>query len=124
MAEGIGDKLKAYAGKAAKWASTIGDSPADTAKKASDAEADRKNKADNDTALGKGTDNDLSKLNTGIVATRGGQSDAPKYHKGTMFVPKTGPAIVKRGETIIPAQDKSKKPMGIGERLAAMAGKR
>lgn len=119
---GIGDKLKAYAKKASDYVSTIGDSPADTAKKASDAAAAKQNKEDTDTALGKGTDTDLSKLNTGIIATRGTQT--PSYHKGTPFVPKTGPAILKRGETVLPAQAKNKKPMGIGERLAAMAGKR
>jgi hypothetical protein len=43
---------------------------------------------------------DISKLPDG--------TPAPKYHKGVAVVPKTGPAILKKGEAVIPAE---KNPM-------------
>ena len=33
---------------------------------------------------------------------------APKYHKGTDYVPKTGPAILKKGEAVLNTKDASK----------------
>ena len=33
---------------------------------------------------------------------------APKYHKGTDFVPKTGPAILKKGEAVLNVKDAEK----------------
>ena len=37
-----------------------------------------------------------------------GASPTPKYHKGTDYVPKTGPAILKKGEAVLNTEDASK----------------
>ncbi len=47
-----------------------------------------------------------------------GSSKPPKYHKGTDYVPKTGPAILKKGEAVLNEKDaeKHRKEKGMAEK--------
>lgn len=95
-------RLKSVVSKVGNYISTIGDTPSDTARKAAQTAAGKQNKADTDLALGKGTDNDLSKANTGIVATRGTHpNEGTGYRKGLKKVAVTGRKLLHKGERVL-----------------------
>lgn len=52
---------------------------------------------------------------------RPGPDGMPTYHKGVTSVPKTGPAIVKKGEAIIPAEHNPMNPENMFDKVAGMA---
>ncbi len=48
-------------------------------------------------------------------------NEVPKYHKGIASVPKTGPAILKKGEAVIPAESN---PMNAAKAMEGITGKK
>jgi hypothetical protein len=48
---------------------------------------------------------------SGKYGDRAGEKRLPVYHKGTDYVPKTGPAVLKKGEAVIPAHENPMNPM-------------
>ncbi len=52
--------------------------------------------------------NDSFKKAAQTPAPKSTPTTAPKYHKGTDFVPKTGPAILKKGEAVLNVKDAEK----------------
>lgn len=46
-----------------------------------------------------------------------------QYHKGTPYVPKTGPAILKKGEAVIKAEDNPMNPENLYDKVPGMAPK-
>lgn len=55
---------------------------------------------------------------------RPGPDGMPVYHKGTTSVAKTGPAIVKKGEAIIPAEHNPMNPENMFDKVAGMPAKK
>lgn len=91
------DKLKGYVSKATDFLSHLGEGKEDKAKREAAEAAGKQNKAEQDAALGKGSDTDLSGLNTGIVS-RGGYM--PKRHFGGPVL-HSGPHDLEKGEHVL-----------------------
>ncbi len=52
-----------------------------------------------------GHDDMVRKANQSFASKPASSSAPPKYHKGTDYVPKTGPAILKKGEAVLNEKD-------------------
>ncbi len=55
---------------------------------------------------------------------RPGPDGMPTYHKGVASVPKTGPAVLKKGEAVIPAEHNPMNPENMFDKVAGMPAKK